>query len=359
MNESFWIFPILLFLTIQAGIWLLIFNKLSQRHPAVNRSDPVPVSIIICARNARHHLERNLPKFLAQKYPEFELILVDDDSDDGTEEWIKSILVDYPRLRYYRNHKTSAGKKQALNLGISNASHSWIALSDADCKPGSPFWLKTMMSNVSESTKIVLGYAPYEKNPGLLNKLIRLETVLNAIQYLSAADLGFPYMGCGRNLVYHKSIFDTQSLQVHLAYGDDDLLINAKSTKENTVFSLHPDSFIYSNPATSYPGYFKQKWRHYAAAHEYSWGIKMYLFIYFISLVGFYGSFVALLFFKLYAIAFICLISKMVFTWPVFYKQCRVLNEKDLINYFPLLSWMYVVHLIFQIPFLWIKKKKW
>src|SRR6185436_15548935 len=137
--------------------------------------------------------------------------LVDDDSDDGTEEWVTNLLQNYPKLKYYRNHKTAAGKKQALIMGISMASHSWIALSDADCRPASSSWLKTMMSYVGENTKIVLGYAPYSKQSGLLNKLIRYETSLSSHQYLSAAQLGFPYMGTGRNLVYHKSIFDTQA----------------------------------------------------------------------------------------------------------------------------------------------------
>jgi cellulose synthase/poly-beta-1,6-N-acetylglucosamine synthase-like glycosyltransferase len=315
--------------------------------------------LIICARNARAYLEQSLEILLSQDYPEYELILVDDSSDDDTESWILAMQKQYPILKYHRNLKTMPGKKQALILGISKALYSWIVLTDADCKPGSELWLKSMMSNVKESTKIVLGYSPYEKKSGLLNKLIRLETLINAIQYLSAAKLGFPYMGCGRNLVYHKSIFDTQSLRLDLAYGDDDLLIHARATKDNTVGCVHRSSFVYSIPATNYIDYFKQKWRHYAAAREYSLGTKTFLFIYFMSLIGFYCSFVALLFLKSYAFAFGIFMLKIILAWPQYYKHCNHFGERDLIFIGPFLECLYAFHLIIQIPFLWIKKKEW
>lgn len=359
MNELFWIILIVIFLLIHLGIWILIFNKLRSKPPLSEIKDAQAVSIIICARTAKDHLERNLPYFLNQNYSEFELILIDDDSQDGTEHWARNIQQNYPRLKYFRNHKTLAGKKQALALGVSKASHQWIALTDADCRPATSVWLKTMMFNVVDSTKIVLAYAPFSKKPGWLNSLIRMEACLNAIQYLSVANLGFPYMGTGRNLLYHKSIFDLQALKLDIAYGDDDLLISSKSTSTNTVVCTDPNSFVFSNPEDTYENYFKQKWRHYAASHHYKWFIKVYLFVYFASLLGFYISFVVLMLLKFYIIAASCLCIKFLLTWPVFCKQCRMLKEQDLCKYFPILTLVYVVHIFVQIPFLWIKKKSW
>lgn len=73
--------------------------------------------------------------FLEQKYPQFELLIVDDDSSDGLESWIREISQNEPKISYIKNQKTQAGKKQALTLGISNAQFEWLALTDADCKP--------------------------------------------------------------------------------------------------------------------------------------------------------------------------------------------------------------------------------
>ena len=57
------------------------------------------------------------------------------------------------------------------------------------------------------SVEIVLGYGGFHKRPGILNKLIRFDTFHNALQYLSYALAGIPYMGVGRNLSYKRALF--------------------------------------------------------------------------------------------------------------------------------------------------------
>lgn len=315
--------------------------------------------MIICARNARIHLERNLEAFLMQSYPEFELILVDDGSNDHTEEWVKSQQAIYPGLTYLRNQKTTEGKKQALSLGIANARYNWIALSDADCRPSSNLWLSTMMSERGPETEIILGYAPYTTKAGWLNRLIRFETLLNALQYLSASETGIPYMGTGRNLIYHKTIFDPQALQAELAYGDDDLLISRKANATNTAICIASDSFVYSGPSNSYETYFKQKWRHYATSNRYSPSIKLYLIVFFASFMAFHISLFGVFISKSYWIGMGSLLIYLSISWPLFCKQCQIFKEKNLCMYYPVLNLIYLIHLVIQFPFLWIEKRRW
>jgi len=62
-----------------------------------------------------------------------------------------------------------------------------------------------MSSHFTMNKTIVLGYGAYEKISGsFLNKIIRFETMLTAVQYFSWAKIGCPYMGVGRNLAYKK-----------------------------------------------------------------------------------------------------------------------------------------------------------
>ena len=58
-----------------------------------------PVSIIICAKNEDANLKQNLPKILAQDYPNFEVIVVDDNSEDGTTEYLFFLAQKEPRLK--------------------------------------------------------------------------------------------------------------------------------------------------------------------------------------------------------------------------------------------------------------------
>ena len=64
-----------------------------------------------------------------------------------------------------------------------------------------------MQDAYAEGIEVVLGYGAYHKRPGMLNKLIRFETFHTALQYLSFALAGMPYMGVGRNLSYKKKLF--------------------------------------------------------------------------------------------------------------------------------------------------------
>ena len=117
----------------------------------------------------------------------------------------------FKQLRYTSipaDDKLRRGKKLALTIGLKAASYDHVLLSDADCYPVSDQWLKRMSSNFSGDHKIVLGYGGYERKKGLLNTIIRYETTFTAIQYLSYAIKGRPYMGVGRNLAYEKALLE-------------------------------------------------------------------------------------------------------------------------------------------------------
>ncbi|MDZ7774386.1 MAG: hypothetical protein U5L09_01610 [Bacteroidales bacterium] len=84
-----------------------------------------------------------------------------------------------------------------------------------------------MMQGYDSNTEIVIGYGAYEKRKGLLNTLIRYETLKTAMQYFSYALMGMPYMGTGRNLSYKKSLFYRMKGFVshyNVASGDDDFV---------------------------------------------------------------------------------------------------------------------------------------
>ncbi|MCB0615512.1 MAG: glycosyltransferase, partial [Phaeodactylibacter sp.] len=175
-------------------------------------------------------MRRNLPFFLAQDYPEYEIIVVNDNSSDKTLEVLLDFQKKSPILRLIDiNVSTPRGKKAALSKGVNAAKFEILLLSDADCRPASPQWLDFMQAFIRDRAKIGLGYSPYFRGKGILNAFIRFETVYSAIQYLSFAFMGLPYMGVGRNLCYRKSLFRGSGgfdSHAHIASGDDDLFIN-------------------------------------------------------------------------------------------------------------------------------------
>jgi glycosyltransferase involved in cell wall biosynthesis len=87
-------------------------------------------SVIIPVHNKLPHLDRSIRSVLNQSYINFELLLVDDASTDGSEQEI--LKYEDPRIRLFRRTKPGAGGYAARNLGIKNARYDWVCFLDAD-----------------------------------------------------------------------------------------------------------------------------------------------------------------------------------------------------------------------------------
>jgi glycosyltransferase involved in cell wall biosynthesis len=265
-----------------------------------------PVSIVIAARNEYHHLIKNLPAILSQDYPEFEVVVVNHASDDESKDYLEDLQKKDPRIKIVhieRELNFFTGKKFPLSLGIKSATHELLLLTDADCKPASDAWISSMVSRYGQNTEVLLGYGPYTRKPGFTNMLVRYDTFLVAMQYLSFAIRGLPYMGVGRNLSYRRSMFFRNkgfTSHYRIASGDDDLFINQVAGKGNTNICIDRGSFMYSEPVHSMGAWFAQKRRHLSTGKLYKSRFKFLLGTYGLSQFLFFTLFVLMLVFNIY-----------------------------------------------------------
>jgi glycosyltransferase involved in cell wall biosynthesis len=335
---GFFVFVFLL----QQGYYWVIFHRLSRFRPSATGGSMQGVSVVICAHNEFHHLSETLPAILDQDYPDFEVVVVNHSSDDDTS-WLLSRLEEqYPHLSTItikEDLNFFSGKKFPLSIGIKSAKHNLILLTDADCKPSSRHWIRHMQSAFQCKTEIVLGYGPYNRTPGLLNKMIRFDTAHIAIQYLSYALAGIPYMGVGRNLSYLKEVFyRNQGFISHyrIRSGDDDLFINRVARRSNTAIMVHPDSYNYSEPKQTLGKWITQKRRHFSTSHLYKFRDKFILGLYGSSLATFYILFVVLLALNWSVIPVLGLfVLRMASQYIVLTGCMKRLKEKDLVPFLP------------------------
>jgi cellulose synthase/poly-beta-1,6-N-acetylglucosamine synthase-like glycosyltransferase/peptidoglycan/xylan/chitin deacetylase (PgdA/CDA1 family) len=107
---------------------------LARRHAARLRKQPQPddfrppVSVVVPAYNEATGIEQAVRSLAASDYPEFEVLVVDDGSTDGTGELVDAMGL--PRVRVIR--EPNRGKAEALNTAIAAAKHELIAAVDAD-----------------------------------------------------------------------------------------------------------------------------------------------------------------------------------------------------------------------------------
>jgi len=291
------------FISIQLFYYLFVFSRLAgyrreetNRESVEDRTSPggvTPgVSVLVCAWNERQNLKELLPLLDAQEYPEFEVIVLDDRSNDGTGDFLKENATKWPHMRSVRidtDYPHITPKKYALTVGMKHARYPVALMADADCRPASPGWIASMANQLSADREIVLGFSPYYKEAGLLNWFIRCETFYTAVQYLSLAVVKRPYMGVGRNLMYRTSLFFQHKgfyQHKHIVGGDDDLFINQAATATNTAINLDPGSFVYSFPKTSWKSWLTQKKRHLSVGKHYRRANKIRLGLLSLSHVG-------------------------------------------------------------------------
>ncbi|WP_299227185.1 glycosyltransferase [uncultured Psychroserpens sp.] len=331
---------------IQILFYSFIFSNFSRYRLSRPNSKKISVSVIICAKNEANNLNAFLPSIIAQKYPDFEIVLINDNSNDNTLEVMKSFAEKHPNIKIVdvKPIETFWGnKKYALTLGIKAASNAFLLFTDADCKPVSKNWIYEMSSRFSNEKSIVIGYGAYNKVKGsFLNKLIRYETFLTAIQYLSYAKLGQPYMAVGRNLAYRKELFFKANgfmKHMHIKSGDDDLFINQIANKSNTTICVTKDSFTESIPKQSFKEWSLQKRRHISTAHHYKFQHQFFLGLFYLSQFLFWALAIFLLVFNYeWKIVLGLIILRVVIQFINLHAASKKLNEKDLAFLAPLIE---------------------
>jgi len=331
---------------IQFLYYIVVFGKFSFAKPQTAISKRIPISVLVCAKNEEENVRTLITLLTEQNYPQFDIVLIDDASSDGTLEVFEEFEKLHTNIKLVKVENNEAfwgNKKYALTLGIKAATHEYLLFTDADCLPYSKDWIATMSSQFTAEKTIVLGYGAYEKTANsFLNKIIRFETLLTATQYFSWAKMGNPYMGVGRNLAYKREeFFKVRGFIDHMKIrsGDDDLFINQAAEAKNTAICYQPESFTYSKPKTTFKHWFTQKRRHVSTASHYKIFDQNQLGIFYLTQLLFLLLPVVLLIFKFQWIAVLSIIGfRYIFAWITMGFAAGKLKEKDVMYWFPIIE---------------------
>lgn len=280
------------------GVFPALFRHVNFDISEFSTKELPGVSIIVAALNELENLRELIPMLESQDYPKFEIIIVDDRSEDGTYDFLLNNEDGFKHLKFVRiltlpQHYTA--KKYAITMGIKKSIYDIILLTDADCRPKSKNWIRSMQEQLTSDKDLVLGFSPYYHYPKLLNAFIRYETFQTALQYFSFAKAGFPFMGVGRNLMYRKGAFwKNNGFAGHngLLSGDDDLFVNAIAKKGNTEIRIDQEAWMESEPKLNFKDWLTQKRRHLSVGKVYKLRDKLTIGFLWLSFIGMWLMFI-------------------------------------------------------------------
>lgn len=255
----FWISVFLLLGLL--GMYGLLYAALLRQPKEEERQQALPgtppgISVLLYTHNQLDTLRDSLSMILTQDYPHFEVIVIDDASDDGTHEWLIQTQQAWPQLHYtfvpqstrYVNHRSLA-----LLLGAKAARHDILLFTEADCLPTSDHWLASFAQACEASTELWIGCCRYAcADPTLAQKRIAFDHLLQGVRLLVAAHWGHPYGGDGRNLAYRRSLFLRQpsALLARLSTqaGEQTRFVRHAAHRQNTLPLWQPESLTEQQP---------------------------------------------------------------------------------------------------------------
>jgi len=127
------------------------------------------ISVIVPVYNAERWLRRCVDSILAQTYSDFELLLINDGSTDGSGAICDQYTGLDPRIHVF--NKPNGGASSARNMGLQNARGKWIAFADADDFVA-PKWLQNYrVDENSDKTVICQGLIKFLQKNDCINEI--------------------------------------------------------------------------------------------------------------------------------------------------------------------------------------------
>lgn len=161
-------FLILLVVCFICHIVFLVYRSvvLFRKKKQTRKVQEEGVSVIITCSNQAELLQQNLEFFLNQDYPDFEVIVIDECSEDETQDVLSELQKKYVHLktsRIFPGTKFRRTKKIAINLGVLAARYDVLLFSEINCRPESQHWIRTMQGEFDANTAVVIGFANYNE----------------------------------------------------------------------------------------------------------------------------------------------------------------------------------------------------
>lgn len=166
----------------------------------------IRISVVIPAYNRKEELKNCLESLFRQKHSKdkFEIIVVDDGSTDGTEEYIAQIKGNSKPNVVYLKQKNQ-GAAVARNTGVKNSRGDYVAFIDSDCV-ASEDWLTSCISLLSTSDQHIAGVGG-KIIPGFTNLVGKGSHLLEFHQYLSEKEKSVRVVPTA-NLCIRKKVLD-------------------------------------------------------------------------------------------------------------------------------------------------------
>lgn len=256
--------PVLLFfLSVYCFLLILLYIGWKKTSGSVTTSQSENfISVIVPVRNEEENIAGLFGSLKSQTYNNFEILLVDDHSEDATVEQARKISL--ANLSIIKN--SGSGKKQAITTGVSAAKGAIIATTDGDCIV-SREWLQAINKTFQNPDVVfAFGGVSFPLSKSFFDNMQAIEFSSLIGTAAATANLHIPTMCNGANLCYRKNVFaEVRGYEnnEHISSGDDEFLMRKIQSRYPTGirFITERNAVVQSKPQPDIQSFFSQRVR--------------------------------------------------------------------------------------------------
>jgi len=244
-------------------VYLFLFTGriLFRKKIKIDDCVALPFSLILTVRNQEGNLKNNLPKILSNELVDFEVVVVDDYSQDDSFLVLGLLKERYKRLKISMlNQETRFSTKLAQNIALKAAQFDWVLTTPITMIDINSRWLSTISKEFVDEKNVVLAYSNVENSKGFFNHLFRIE---NYCQYQKS--VGFilnriPFVYSDENVAFQKHIYFEMGgygKKITEPFANLELLINSFIRKKSTTILFNKESSIRKKETINRGDYFE------------------------------------------------------------------------------------------------------
>lgn len=244
---------------------LFIFQKKSGKVDAITNSEQF-VTVVVPVRNEERNILHLLGSLKVQEGP-FEVLVVNDHSDDHTVDLVNQFKEEWPTISIQLlelTAETSSPKKSAITLALKSAQGDIIVTTDGDCVVPKN-WLTSIRNTfISEKVKMVVGGVYYSPIKTIFQKIQAYEQAALLFVSLTLAKSDHAFTCNGANLAYRKEVFDEvngfEGVD-QIASGDDEFLMKKVLKEYPNGIKVQEQAFVATQPNETFRQFFYQRIR--------------------------------------------------------------------------------------------------
>ncbi len=231
-------------------IYLFFFTgkALFKKRKTNTTVEKPPFSIILTIRNEEEKLKKNLPKILGINSVDFEMVVVDDFSQDSSYLILGLLRDRYKRLTISSlNQETRFSMKLAQNIAIKATKTDWVLSVPVSVSKPTAGWLEKVAETTGQNKNLIVAYSSVEAQKGFYNQLFRIENYYSFLSSTAYILNGVSMVFSDENVAFRKENYfklGGHRQNMNEPYANLELVFNAFIRKKTTTVLFSGEATI-------------------------------------------------------------------------------------------------------------------